>query len=125
MQGGGRRVSARQNEGFERLKLGFHRVDLGFQKSDFGLIKIGFGFLRFFARVGQFGAQREQVALNGFEGLPERLVFDETHGQTQRAVEFINVAIKIDKRVALAHARAIKQAGFAGVAGFGVDFHVC
>ena len=73
--------------------------------------------------IGEPRAEREQVALNLLEHRLHVGIHTRGADAAEPRVELVDVAVGVDARIRLDHARAVEQAGLAAIAGPGVDFH--
>jgi hypothetical protein len=80
-----------------------------------------FGRLEILPRGGEIGAEIEQFVLDDGQPPPLPFVRHRQYGQPDRAVGFVDVADRGEKRVGLGAAGAVGEAGRAGIAGAGVD----
>ena len=93
-------------------EVGVEALDVGLEPRD---VRVGH---RRVARDRQLAAQVEQVVLDSGRGSPRPASgsgFGEQHAD--RRVELVDAADRVDARRVLGHARAVAQAGGAGVAG--------
>jgi len=96
--------------------------DLG-RLNDIASVLIRYGFGDLVRRIGQAGAQGEQVALQHHAQLVEVGARRGRARQAQAGLQLVHLAIRHHARVRLAHARAVEQARLAVIPGFCVDFH--
>jgi len=78
-------------------------------------------------RIGEAGAEREQIALDLLEHAGEigatGRCLQRGPRQAERGIGFVDVAIRGDTHVRLRDTHAAIQTGFTAVAGPGIDFH--
>ena len=69
-------------------------------------------------RIGEPGAEREQIVLNLSRAAPADRASTpaRAHG-AEAGVELVDLAVGVDARIGLRHARAVEQRRLAGVAG--------
>ena len=75
-------------------------------------------------RIGEAGAEREQIALDLHErAVDVRRRRVDAIARGRAGVQLVDLAVRVDPGVGLADARAVEQRCFAGVTGARVDFH--
>ena len=78
--------------------------------------------IRFRPQPGHFGAKVEQLTLDPIEQAIDVVGQPGCPGQAQGRVQFIDGSADFGDRGVFGHAATARQAGFARVAGFGIDF---
>ncbi len=73
--------------------------------------------------VGESSAERKQIALQRVCDLAQLGIEPGRGGEADRRLKLVDLAVGDNARVGFRNARAVEQAGLAGVACFCVDFH--
>src|SRR5262249_52531693 len=121
----GRRRAAGEDETAERRQRLLEAID---QLLEPGHVRIGNHRLadarrQLVAGVGQLGAEREQVALDGSNLGAAHRVGRRRGDQAEPRIQLVDVAVGLDARVVFARPRPVEQRRFTGIAGSRVDFH--
>jgi hypothetical protein len=126
---GGDRVAAGEDEAVEGLQLLVEAVDPGLEGGDGLVVDAGADGLALRdalldVRGGELAADVEEGGLDGGEPASEVVVLDGGGGDAEDGVELVDGAVGLEAGVVLGDAGAAEEAGFAGVAGAGVDLRV-
>ena len=120
-----RGTAARQDEPAQRRQLRLVPIDQLLEPRHIVVPKRGLrdagGDL--FTGIGELRAEREQVALETHELGVDFGVGARRAGQTEEGVRLVDLAVRVDPRLALPDARAVEERRVAGVARARVDFH--
>ena len=117
--------AAGENEPAERRQRVFEAIDQLLEACDvrFGDHRLLDARRQPLSGIGQLGAEREQIALDGDNlGADGRVERCRTH-QPEPRVQLVDLAVGLDARVVLARACAVEERRFTGIAGSRVDFH--
>ena len=127
VQGSAALRAAGQDELAQRLQLRLEAVDPFFQLAHLVFREGGLGAalgLHPGARIGQLGADREQVALDGQQARAQVVILaHEGQGEAQYGVQFVHVAVGRHPRGVFRHPGAVEQSGLACVTRARVYFH--
>jgi A/G-specific adenine glycosylase len=121
---------AGENEMRERRELGLERVDQPLESFDVGFLHRGLGHSRgdHAGRIGETGAEREEVPLNLDERLRDVLARvaaarEDRPNLAKRGVQLVDFAVRVHPGIVFRHACAAEQRSLARVPCSRVDFH--
>ena len=125
MKGRPGRRAAGQDEPPKRRQFRFELIDVAFEAAHVGVRKDGFRDTRRepVARIGELCAERKDVALNLGQCRVDRAVRIGRPRQADPGIELVDIAVRLDPRIVLLHARAVEERSLASVARPRVEFH--
>jgi len=117
------RLAARQHEAGQRREAGVKPVDSGLQAGRLFRPDAQFRSRRLIVRLRhtQIGAHVEEVVLNAANQVGFGRIGMMRGEQSEDGIQLVHAAVSRDARMVLGDAAAVAEAGFAAIAGLGVD----
>jgi hypothetical protein len=125
VQRGTRRCPSGQHESPQRRRLGFDTIDQRLEAHDVGISERGLDHPtdNGSVGVGKPGPKGEQVSLDTDQGLVKVRVEPGGANQAEPRIQFVDLAVRVDTGIGLAHSPAAEQRRFTVVTGPGVQCH--